>query len=283
MLLMPLDIHIKPVEKLLFRSDVVAVGKFRCPASHPLFHDSGPCSHHTFVFPRTVTRIQHEGGPAFVGAPSGVAFYNQHQIYTRAAVSDIDASDWYTIADDVLLELMTEHDRAATPARPFRIAEAMSDPESFLEQRMIFDALDRGAELDPAYVEETVLRLLRRIVRRAYGEARTRLARRDLEAVETARQIIAGNPARNVPLRALARACEVSPFTLCRAFRARTGETLTRYRHSLRLRIALDRLRDRTLDLTDLALDLGYSSHSHFTFVFRRHFGMTPSDFRARS
>jgi AraC-like DNA-binding protein len=71
------------------------------------------------------------------------------------------------------------------------------------------------------------------------------------------------------------------PFRLCRLFRLRAGMTITRYRHSLRLHLALDRLRHRRLDLTALALDLGFSSHSHFTFVFRRHFGITPSQFRA--
>ena len=282
---MPLDIHIKPVEMLLFRSDLIAVGKFRCQAAHPLFRDSGPCSHHTFVFPRTVTRIEYDGGPAFVGTPSSVVFYNQYQLYTRSRVSDVDASDWYTIADDVLLEMVREHDRTATPERPFRLAEAFCDPRSFLEQRTIFDALDRGADVDPMHVEETMLRVLQRVVRRAFGTKSdaARLSNGDVDAVEHARQLIAREPERNLALRDLARECELSPFRLCRLFRAHTGQTMTSYRHSLRLRLALERLRDRTLDLTDLALTLGYSSHSHFTFVFRRHFGVTPSAFRARS
>jgi AraC-like DNA-binding protein len=58
---------------------------------------------------------------------------------------------------------------------------------------------------------------------------------------------------------------------------------LTCYRHELRLRLALDRLRDPNVDLTDLSLDLGYSSHSHFTARFRRHFGIVPSQVRAKS
>jgi AraC-like DNA-binding protein len=33
-------------------------------------------------------------------------------------------------------------------------------------------------------------------------------------------------------------------------------------------------------DLTALALDLGFSSHSHFTAAFRRMFQCTPSEFR---
>jgi AraC-like DNA-binding protein len=36
-------------------------------------------------------------------------------------------------------------------------------------------------------------------------------------------------------------------------------------------------------DITGLALDLGFSSHSHFTDVFRREFGSTPSEIRKRS
>jgi len=34
-------------------------------------------------------------------------------------------------------------------------------------------------------------------------------------------------------------------------------------------------------DLTALGLDLGFSSHSHFTAAFRETYGRTPSQFRA--
>jgi hypothetical protein len=75
-----LDVRTKPVETLLFRSDLVAVGKFRCPVSHPLYRDSGPCTHHTIVFPRTMTAGRHVGGPSFIGTPNSVSFYNQRQV-----------------------------------------------------------------------------------------------------------------------------------------------------------------------------------------------------------
>jgi AraC-like DNA-binding protein len=45
----------------------------------------------------------------------------------------------------------------------------------------------------------------------------------------------------------------------------------------LRLRAALPLLRERPRDLAGLALELGFSSHSHFTGAFRRDYGLTPS------
>lgn len=280
---MPLDVRLKPVEALLFRGDLVAVGKFRCPSTHPLFRDSGPCSHHTIVFPRTFTRIRHENGSSFLGNPGSVVLYNQDQRYTRAKISDVDASDWYTIADDVLLEMVRDVDPRATPEQPFRIAEGPSDARSFAEQRVLFTMLERGDPHDRNAVEETVLRLVARAIGRAYRTAARgpqSLRARDVDAVEHARQLIARDPSRNTPLRALASACGLSPFQLCRLFRARTGETITGYRHALRLRLSLELLRDPRSDITALALALGYSSHSHFTFAFRRHFGIAPSAFR---
>jgi AraC-like DNA-binding protein len=46
----------------------------------------------------------------------------------------------------------------------------------------------------------------------------------------------------------------------------------------VRLRAALEALPGQ--DLTQLALDLGYSSHSHFSERFRQVYGRTPSEFR---
>ena len=39
----------------------------------------------------------------------------------------------------------------------------------------------------------------------------------------------------------------------------------------------LHRLDQGERTLSALALDLGFSSHSHFTTAFRRHFGVTPT------
>jgi len=66
-------------------------------------------------------------------------------------------------------------------------------------------------------------------------------------------------------------------------FRQRTGVSIHRYLTRLRLRASLERLADGASDLTTLALDLGFSSHSHFSGAFRAEFGQTPSEVRRTS
>jgi len=76
------------------------------------------------------------------------------------------------------------------------------------------------------------------------------------------------------------KAVGASPIYLTDLFRRVEGMSLHRYIVRLRLNYALDCLPSAN-DLTTLALQSGFSSHSHFTHAFGRAFGLTPSEFRA--
>jgi AraC-like DNA-binding protein len=71
-----------------------------------------------------------------------------------------------------------------------------------------------------------------------------------------------------------------SPFELTRVFRRHTGFPIHRYRRQLRLRTAYSRLAEGETHIGNLALDLGFSTHSHFAEAFRSEFGLSPSDLR---
>ena len=264
-----LDVTVKPVETLLFRSDVVAMGKFRCPATHPMFRDSGPCSHHTIVFPRTSTVIRHDRGPAFTASPNCATLYNQNQQYTRVAVSNSDDCDWFVIADDILVNATEGYDR-----RPFRQAHVPTDSATYVRQRRLFDAV---AALDPFAIDEEAIAIAGSIIA---VQPRPHVSASMRDRVEAVKQAISSAPATRLSLRGLSANVGCSPFHLCRAFRALTGTSITTYQHALRLRLALDLVRDTESDLSDIALRLGFASHSHFTALFRRHFRTTPSRYR---
>lgn len=80
-------------------------------------------------------------------------------------------------------------------------------------------------------------------------------------------------------LSAIAAEAGASPTYLTDLFRRAEGMPIYRYQNRLRLARSLLRLGDAD-DITDLALELGFSSHSHFTSTFRTTFGVTPSAHR---
>jgi len=72
----------------------------------------------------------------------------------------------------------------------------------------------------------------------------------------------------------------VSPAYLTQVFSRAEGQPLYRYQLGLRLNRALVEL-PHSNDITALALDLGFSSHAHFSTAFKRSFGQSPSQYRA--
>jgi AraC-like DNA-binding protein len=63
-------------------------------------------------------------------------------------------------------------------------------------------------------------------------------------------------------------------------FKQEVGLPIHRWRNRLRLRIALADVGATRGGLSELAVRLGYVSHSHFTAAFRAEFGLTPTQLR---
>jgi AraC family transcriptional regulator len=100
------------------------------------------------------------------------------------------------------------------------------------------------------------------------------------DRAEAAKAYLASRLGEQILLNDVAAAVHMSPFHFARIFQQHTGVPIHRYLTRLRLRTSLERLVDGTNDLTALALDVGFSSHSHFSDAFRREFGRTPSEVR---
>jgi AraC-like DNA-binding protein len=93
------------------------------------------------------------------------------------------------------------------------------------------------------------------------------------------KEFLAAELSNRIVLADVGRAVGASPAYLTDLFRRLEGTSLHQYLIQLRLARALVEL-PHTGDLTCLALDVGFSSHSHFSAAFRRAFGCTPSQFR---
>lgn len=87
---------------------------------------------------------------------------------------------------------------------------------------------------------------------------------------------LAQNPGSTATLERWASDCAVSAKTLARDFQNQTGMTFGRWRQQLRLMAALERLGSGS-GVTTVAMELGYSSPSAFSAMFRHSLGKAPS------
>ncbi|MDB4406559.1 helix-turn-helix transcriptional regulator, partial [bacterium] len=70
---------------------------------------------------------------------------------------------------------------------------------------------------------------------------------------------------------------------LSRLVKQETGKTLLLHLRSLRISKAAEMLSENRLNVTEVALEVGYQSLSHFSKAFSMEQGMTPSQFLKRS
>ena len=85
------------------------------------------------------------------------------------------------------------------------------------------------------------------------------------------------DPSDSRSLEEFAKSAAMSGRTLSRRFEKEVGMTLGAWRRKLRLFNAIDRLTDG-VSVTDVALDLGYSTPSAFIHMFRLEVGMSPTE-----
>ncbi|HEU0247215.1 MAG TPA: AraC family transcriptional regulator [Gaiellaceae bacterium] len=265
---------------VLFGSDVLDVGEFRCWPDHPRWeelNDIGGRPH--VVFPGTSVVIQHLGCSAVLADRNLVMFYNAHDRYRRQLHDRRgDHCVFVAIAPPSFAELVGASGVAFT--------HAPGDACAYLCQSTVVRRL-RAGECDALYVEEAILEAVQRSLERGLRHHQTRTGRRPQtedrhrELAEAAKAALNEFPALRTSVGELAHRLHVSEFHLARIFRAFTGFTLHAYRNQLRLRLALDLIDEDGCDLATLATELGFSSHSHFTDAFRSLFGAPPSVVRA--
>ena len=131
---------------------------------------------------------------------------------------------------------------------------------------------------DPLARDELMIALLGE----ALGPTQKVVRASPLRVVDLAKQFLHARLDHPLSLDEVAHAVQVSGAYLTDAFTRSEGMPLFRYRMRLRLNRALVDL-PSCVDLTRLALDLGFSSHSHFSTTFKSFFGISPSAFRSGS
>ncbi len=94
--------------------------------------------------------------------------------------------------------------------------------------------------------------------------------------VETTIQLLTQNLAEPPTLEELGRKVGCSPYYLSRTFSKEIGMTIPQYLRQIRMERAADLLKSGRFNVTEAALEVGYSSLSHFSHAFYETIGCCP-------
>lgn len=270
------------VEHTHFRSHLVRVDEVLCHRTDRGLSAEEQKSEHLVTFTFSGMNVRLVAGDELVISPACVTLSNAGEPYRVGhPYGSGEVALNLAMRSDVLLDLLSGHDPAAEGRveRPFLRPRISCPPALHLAARAFAAALARPS-VESLAAEEAALALLDRVAAGIGGERSPRPARRPPGIAQRAEAFLVAHFHEPLSLDRIAAAIGCSPYHLCRTFKERVGATVWGRLQRLRIGAALERLAGGARDLTDLALDLGYSSHSHFTASFRSEVGTTPS--RAR-
>jgi AraC family transcriptional regulator len=185
------------------------------------------------------------------------------------------------VGDAVLTLQWSDAALAATlPGAAIPESQVLLDPAQLMGRGLLWQRFARG-EADAVEVEELCVGLLASALNAARGGARTRGARPGgRDRIDRVREAVAVAPERKWSLAELASIARLSPYHLAHLFRDEIGIPVHAYVVRARLSKALSAVLDSDAGITDIALEAGFASHSHFTARFRALFGVTPGQLR---
>lgn len=230
------------------------------------------------VFPYRGVYVRHVGNDQAVAEANQVLFFNASEGYRVShPVSGGDASLTLVINETLLRELAPRAFLRDSAKLAFRHQRRRIDARAQVLVALLGHSL-RHNIAEPLEAESLALT----VVQRALGARTTHTAAASVGRqllVDRAKLVLTSDLARRWTLAEIATEVRCSPVYLTQVFQQVEGLPLYRYQLRLRLARALDLL-GTCEDLTTLSLDLGFSSHSHFSAAFRGAYGRSPSEFR---
>jgi len=230
------------------------------------------------VFPYRGIYIRRVGSDEAVAEAKQVLFFNAEETHRVShPVLGGDASLALVICEPMLRELAPHAVLHGAAALTFRRQRLRIDARAQALVALLRHSLRRKIA-EPLEAESLALTLVQRVL----GSRTTHVAGGSVgrqKLVDRVKLVLASNLARRWTLAEIAAQVRGSPVYLTQVFQQVEGLPLYRYHLRLRLARALDLLPHYD-DLTALSLELGFSSHSHFSASFRATYGRSPSAFR---
>jgi AraC family transcriptional regulator len=222
--------------------------------------------------------LRHVGNDQAVADANHVLFFNAGEHYQVShPIEGRDASLSLGLSDALLRELTPKSVLNDGGTASFKHQHQRIDARAQALVALLRHNLEQGS-IEPLEAESLALTLVCRSLgpRTSHEPRATHGVRRLVDRVKV---LLASDLSRRWTLAEIAVEIRGSPVYLTQIFQRAEGIPLCRYHLRLRLARALD-LIGQYDDLSALAAELGFSSHSHFTSAFRQAYGQSPAAFR---
>jgi len=231
------------------------------------------------VFPYRGVYVRHVGSRGTVAEANQILLFSPGEDYRVShPVTGGDASLSLFVDDSQLHELAPASLVRRGAQLAFDRLHLRIDPRAQVLVALLRHGL-RSARAEPLEAESLALTLVQRALGPRTSQHAAGASHGTQRLVDRAKLVLTSDLSRRWTLADVAGEVGASPVYLTQVFRQVEGVPLYRYQLRLRLARALDLL-DRRDDLSALALELGFSSHSHFTAAFQQAYGRSPSAFR---
>jgi AraC family transcriptional regulator len=237
------------------------------------------CASATYlVFTYRGLYLRHVGGDQAVADANHVLFFNAGEGYQIShPIEGSDASLSLGLSETLLRELAPKSILNDRGIAAFRRQHQRIDPRAQALVALLRHSMDHG-NIEPLEAESLALTLVCRSIgsRTSHEPRSTQAVRRLADRVKV---LLASDLSRRWTLAEIAAEIRASAVYLTQVFQRAEGIPLYRYHLRLRLARALDLIVGCD-DLSALATELGFSSHSHFAAAFRQTYGQSPTAFR---
>lgn len=95
-------------------------------------------------------------------------------------------------------------------------------------------------------------------------------------------EFINKNYMKEITLEEVAKAVSLSPYYFSRLFKQETSENFVDYLTKYRMATAKKLLTDKSCSIKDVSYNVGYNDPNYFSKLFKKHYGVNPSEFKER-
>lgn len=263
----------------VFEVPGVCIGLSNCRIDLP----AGQHAHsdYEFMMPLTGKLVSGSEKKVIVTSKFEAVPFNSEQLHGPTDDVSLDGFICLTCSKEKMFEISDQ---------VFAKSEIIFSNESFhvsSDIRVLLGLLVEESLGKPAgyeFIQENLVNvILFKLIRSAksnLSQAETEEKSHDVLRIEQAADFLRGQYRSEFSLNEVAHIADLSPYHFIRVFKAHTGKTPYEFLLEVKIEKAKQLLSHKNLTITDICLSCGFNNPSHFSLMFKRKIGVSPSEYR---